>query len=192
MTIVHRPGKENQNADALSRNALPNDAANPACDLSDEHAMIYSISIIEINQEWFQRIKTGYEGNVSVSTMLQALISDNEQAKLAAEQHLSGRELKDFRLGLFFELDGLLYKRVAPLSSVIVIADKESIVQILKACHDSITSGHWSYDRTLDRVRKYAYFFNKGSWSSAAHRHSAPTLGDDPHGLRLRAPEGRC
>lgn len=132
MTIIHRPGKDNQNADALSRNALPNDKENPACDLSDESPTIYAISLVELSDEWFRRIKEAYAKDTNVSRMIRALQLETEESQKAAETELPRKELKDFRLGLFFLMDGLLYKKVGPLSSVLVLADKQSKQEVLK------------------------------------------------------------
>lgn len=157
MTVVHRPGTENRNADALSRNALPNDSSNPASDLEEDTPIIYSIAIVEMGDEWFTQIQTGLAEDIQLSRIATAIAKMTPEAKAAAEVGLPADVLKDFQSGKFFLLDGTLYRREG-LSSALVLGDVNSKQAMLRASHDAITAGHFGYDRTLATVRTYAWW----------------------------------
>lgn len=142
MTVIHRPGKDNKNVDGLSRSALPNDKTNPASDLTEDVPIVYAISIVEMNDEWSNKIKRAYQDDEVLTKIITALQSGTDSDKEEAEAELSDKETGDLRKGLFFKMDNLLYKRIGPLSSVLVLPDKDSKQQILAACHDAITAGH--------------------------------------------------
>ena len=55
--------------------------------------------------------------------------------------------------------DGILYIREKH-QNVMIICDKETINIILKECHDSFVSGHFSEDRTVERVKTVAWWPN--------------------------------
>ena len=59
MTITHRPGKLHNNADDLSRTALPNNPENPAWEPEEEEKEIPIMGIIlgDLSEEFFSDIR---------------------------------------------------------------------------------------------------------------------------------------
>ena len=39
-----------------------------------------------------------------------------------------------------------------------VVIDKDIMTDILKMCHDDVTAGHFSTDRTIERLKNMAWF----------------------------------
>lgn len=159
MTIVHRPGVENKNADGLSRCALPNDSSNPAADLTDEVALVYAISMVEMNDEWFKQIRAGYEEDENLSRVLTAVKANTPDALQAARVDQPRQILQELEQGRFFSLDDILYRKDG-LTSVIVVADIASKQSLLHACHDAVTAGHFGVERTLQRLKTYVWWPN--------------------------------
>ena len=157
MTVVHRAGKENTNADGLSRCALPNDASNPAADLSDDMPVIYAVAIVDMSDEWLRSVSAGMTQDTKLARIQQALRKQTPEAKKAAEVDLSADMLKDFQSGRFFLLDDVLYRRQG-LTSELVLGDTANKQTMLKACHDAITSGHFGFDKTYEKVKQFAWW----------------------------------
>jgi len=174
MTLVHRAGKQNQIADALSRAALPNDTANPAADLTDEiekvsdndlsdnYLPISSIMLLSIHNELFEFIKDSYSKDPIFSIVYNCL-TNNIDTPSVAIANLPAAIRKDFDAGRYFLLDKLLYRK-SGLASSLVVTDKGIQTQILESCHDELSSGHLALDRTLESVKRIAWW---------------PTLSDD-------------
>lgn len=66
---------------------------------------------------------------------------------------------KSFSDQRFSVLDGFLYHRTKH-TSVVVSVDRDSIAMILHKCHDTLTSGHFPTDRTVERVKVTAWWPN--------------------------------
>ena len=111
-----------------------------------------------MNDEWFTRIQDGYQQDQRLSRIITALRLETPEAEAAARTHLSTDMLDDLSNGRFFMLDNLLYRRENPSTSVVVLGDTDTKREVLTACHDDIVSGHFSTERTLDRIRKYAWW----------------------------------
>ncbi|GAA5947769.1 hypothetical protein JCM1841_003419, partial [Sporobolomyces salmonicolor] len=111
MTIRHRPGKANGSADGLSRCPLPNNATNPAADLSDDVAIrVQALSFAMLDDEFFATIRRSYEADRDFSRILRALKEPDKDFT----QLLSGLDpvvKRDFTAGRFLLLDDLLYRR---------------------------------------------------------------------------------
>ena len=75
MTISHRPGKLYNNADALSRIALPNTPDNQAWEEEDNNRDIpvMGISLCELSDESFKQMEATYEANLNTDKLLQIL-----------------------------------------------------------------------------------------------------------------------
>ena len=120
--------------------------------------MIYAVSIIEMHDEWFKAVQKGYSEDQRIARIVRALEVQSPEAHTAAEANLPHTARKALGNGHFLLLDKILYYRTGPMSSVVVLGDKASKREMLHACHDAITSGHWGYDKTLETIRRYAYW----------------------------------
>ncbi|MBW0507983.1 hypothetical protein O181_047698 [Austropuccinia psidii MF-1] len=65
---------------------------------------------------------------------------------------LDGIWKKAYDEGRFHLLDGILYHRTKH-TCVMDLTDRTLINTILHECHDSVTAGHLSEDRTLEKVK---------------------------------------
>ena len=81
MTITHREGKQHANADGLSRNALENNAENPASDLREDVMQIFGLHIVDISEEFFQTIWTGYKEDRNISKVMQIMQNRSADTK---------------------------------------------------------------------------------------------------------------
>jgi transposase InsO family protein len=179
MTIIHRAGKANVIADALSRAPLPNDVSNPAADLDDalppqvlaldihdftsalSYAPLYlptihALSIASLNNELISVIQQGYEDDPDFFRVVEALRAPSFSLSEVAGG-LPKPLARDFTNGRFFIMDLLLYRRKG-ISSTLVIADKPTRTMILSSCHDDLVSGHLTPEKTIEFVRQVAWW----------------------------------
>ncbi|KAI7947435.1 hypothetical protein MJO28_009343 [Puccinia striiformis f. sp. tritici] len=159
MTIQHRDGNIHKNADGLSRWSLPNDPSNPAYDPEDKEDdskfPIMGIHVSTFKTEFFELVKEGYSGDKNSVILTQLLAKENKDNELS--NALQGTWKTSYLEGRFSLFDGLLYHREKH-NSVLVVVDKDSINTILHECHDSVYSGHFSEDRTLEKVSDTAWW----------------------------------
>ena len=180
MTIVHREGNIHKNADGLSRWSLTNNPDNPAWDgetaakimsitpLSDEEnnfacfligedTQILGLHFSEMEEEFWDEVRNSYQLDKNLSTIINLL-----QSKFKEEQLINSLEepwLSSFKENRFALYDGLLYHRTKH-TSVVTICNKQHINLFLKECHDNPTAGHFSFDRTIERVKTTAWWPN--------------------------------
>ena len=86
MTITHRPGKFHNNADGLSRMALPNDSSNPAWEPEEEQKEIpvMGISLAELSEEFFEEIKVSYERDPNTTKLVSILSQERTDVSLSS------------------------------------------------------------------------------------------------------------
>ncbi len=84
MTIIHRPGKMHNNADALSRMASPNKPINPAWDPEeiDKEIPVMGISLIDLHEEFFEEIKDSYTKETNLSKLSTILSQEGTSLEL--------------------------------------------------------------------------------------------------------------
>ncbi|KAG0139774.1 hypothetical protein CROQUDRAFT_54248 [Cronartium quercuum f. sp. fusiforme G11] len=111
MTIMHRSGKLHNNADALSRMALPNDPSNPAWEEEDEERdmPVMGISSCDLSDEFFGGIEASYEANLNTVKLQKNLLSDKRDMSL--ETTLDPDWKEPFEAGKFSTISGILYHR---------------------------------------------------------------------------------
>ncbi|KAI7959261.1 hypothetical protein MJO28_003052 [Puccinia striiformis f. sp. tritici] len=166
MTIVHKSGSKHQNADGLSRWALPNTPDNPAYVSEDEDIFpILGIHACDLDSAFYEVVKQSYSSNCELNTLINILTTNNNNPELIAS--LPKELAQHYQLGKFSLLDGLLYFRHTH-SSVIVLNDKKHILSILSECHDGITSAHLSEERTLEKVKQTAWWID---WKKQVHQY---------------------
>ena len=93
MTITHRPGKLHNNADGLSRMALPNDSNNPAWEPDDieKEIPVMGITIGDLSEEFFQDIASSYEGNTNTIKLIKILTQEKPDLALITTLEEPGR-----------------------------------------------------------------------------------------------------
>jgi hypothetical protein len=157
MTIRHKAGKRHTNVDALSRFPLPNDDTNPAADTGEEeYPSLRVLSVVDLDQEFYDRIKRGYEKNDDAK-LLRSILSSATPEMEALVPSLSGEFQRALALGKFFLFDELLYHKEG-MTTALFVADKETQISILESCHDEISSAHFSFEKTLEKVKIVAWW----------------------------------
>ncbi|MBW0570488.1 hypothetical protein O181_110203 [Austropuccinia psidii MF-1] len=156
MTIVHKSGNIHKNADGLSRWALANTPENPAWVPQEEHH-IEGICVTDIGTEFFNQVKESYKIDRNYHILSQLLMKDCKDPSLSSK--LDEIWKKAYDEGRFHLLDGILYHRTKH-TCVIALTDRTLINTILHECHDSVSHGHLSEDRTLERVKACSWWPN--------------------------------
>ncbi|KAI7951607.1 hypothetical protein MJO28_007291 [Puccinia striiformis f. sp. tritici] len=164
MTIIHKSGAKHKNADGLSRWALPNTPDNPAFDPEDEEIFpILGIHACDLDAAFYDLVRQSYSNNCDLNTLISILQTDKHSPELVAS--LPKDLSKYYQLGKFSLFDGLLYFRHLH-SSVIVLNHKSHILSILNECHDNISSGHLSEERTVEKIKQTAWWID---WKNQVH-----------------------
>ncbi|MBW0561839.1 hypothetical protein O181_101554 [Austropuccinia psidii MF-1] len=152
MTIVHKAGNINKNADDLSRWALPNTPDNHDCvPTSAKHQIpIEGINITDVGTEFFEEVGENYKKKKNCHILTSLLDKDCKDASLANSLEVIWKtSYENGRLHLF---DGILYHR-SKHTCVMVLCSRMLINTILLEFHFKIYSGHLSDDRTMERIK---------------------------------------
>lgn len=157
MTIRHRAGKSNGAADGLSRCPLPNDESNPASDLSTEPELrVQALSFAMLDDSFFDAIRDSYSLDKDFSKIHRAL-REYEKDHSAPLASLPLKLKTDFEAGRFLLLDELIYRRKGSRTSLVLL-DKDVRTSALSACHDEVTSGHFSLEKTYARLQPLVWW----------------------------------
>ncbi|MBW0562235.1 hypothetical protein O181_101950 [Austropuccinia psidii MF-1] len=156
MTIVHKSGNIHKNADGLSRYALANTPENPAWVPKEEH-LIEGICVTDIGTEFFNQVKESYNIDTNYHVLSQPLIKDCKGPSISSK--LDEIWKTEYDVGRFHLLDGILYHRTKH-TCVGASTDRTLVSTILHECHDSVSAGHLSEDRTLERVKTCSWWPN--------------------------------
>ncbi|MBW0503026.1 hypothetical protein O181_042741 [Austropuccinia psidii MF-1] len=157
MTTVHNSGYIQNNSDGFSRGALPNTSDNAAyVPTSAEHQIpIEGIKITDVGTELFGEGRESYKQDNNCHILTALLDKDCKDASLA--NSLDGIWKTFYDNGRFHLFDGILYHRTKH-TCVMVLYIRILINKILLKCHDNIYSGHFSEDRTMERIKKCAWW----------------------------------
>ena len=157
MTITHRPGKFHNNADGLSRMALPNNPDNPSWDPEEmeKEIPVMGITIGDLSEEFFQDIASSYEGNSNTIKLVEILSQEKPDLSLITTLDEPWKNL--YQEGKFSLLSGLLYFREKH-TAVVLIEGEHHKQQLLEVCHDDCLSGDLPEDRTLERMSNTAWW----------------------------------
>ncbi|MBW0590391.1 hypothetical protein O181_130106 [Austropuccinia psidii MF-1] len=157
MTIVHKAGKIHKNADGLSRWALDNTPENPAyVPLEAEPQIpIEGINITDIGIEFFEEVRESYKQDKNCHILTSLLDKDCKDTSLV--NPLDEFRKNSYSEGRFHFFYGITYHRTKH-SCVMTLCSRLLINTILHEFHDSIYYGHLSEDRTLEKVKKCAWW----------------------------------
>jgi hypothetical protein len=166
MTIIHKEGAKHKNADGLSRWALPNTPDNPAYDPEDDKIFpILGIHVCDLDEALYELVRQSYNDDCEMLKLVNILSNDNSPPELIAS--LPDTLSKHYKEGKFTLLDGLLYFRNRHYS-ILVLTDKTQIKNVLHECHDMVSAGHLSEERTVERVKQTAWWIN---WKNQVHQY---------------------
>ncbi|MBW0524016.1 hypothetical protein O181_063731 [Austropuccinia psidii MF-1] len=157
MTIVNKAGNIHNNADGLRRWELANTPDNPAyVHLEPEpHISIEGINITYIGTEFFEEVRESYKQDKNCH-MLTSLL-DKERKDRSLVNSLDEAWKNSYYEGRAHLFHGIIYHRTKH-SCVMTLCSEFLINTILHECHDSICSGHLSEDRTLEKLKNFAWW----------------------------------
>ncbi|MBW0496939.1 hypothetical protein O181_036654 [Austropuccinia psidii MF-1] len=143
ITIVHKAGSIQKNADVLSRWALPNTPDNPAYVPGNEEPQIpiEGINITDVGTEFFEKVRDSYKQEKNLHILTSLLDKDCKDEDLANSLYDIWRSSYDN--GRFHLLDGILYNRSKQMC-VMVLCSRMLNNTILLECHDDIYSRNLS------------------------------------------------
>ncbi|MBW0544289.1 hypothetical protein O181_084004 [Austropuccinia psidii MF-1] len=156
MTIFHKYGNIIKNSDGLSRWALENTPKSPEWVPQEEHH-IEGICVTDIGTEFFNQAKESYKMDKKFHILCQLLMKYCNDPSLSPQLVKAWKKAYDG--GSFHLLDGILYHRTKHTCAM-ALTKRTLMNTMLHECHDCVTSGHLSEDRTLERVRTCSWWPN--------------------------------
>ncbi|MBW0485739.1 hypothetical protein O181_025454 [Austropuccinia psidii MF-1] len=169
MTIVHKDGNINKNADGLSRWPLPNHIDNPAYvpEEGSSQILIEGISVTDLNATFFEEVRNSYTQYKNCSILFQLLNKDCKDTPLI--HALDEVWNKSYDEGRFYLLDGIIYHR-SKHTCVMTVVDRSLINLLQNKCHDSPFSGHLSEDRTRKKSKDLHMVANVAEYCKTCDR----------------------
>ncbi|MBW0544035.1 hypothetical protein O181_083750 [Austropuccinia psidii MF-1] len=152
MSIAHKDGRINKNADGLSIFPLPKNIDNPAYFPEEDSPQISieGISVKDLNTTFFEEVRNSYTQDRNCSILFQSLTKDCQDNSLI--HALDEIWKKSYDEGRFNLLDGIIY-HITEHTCVMAVVDRSLINLVLQECHDSPFSGHLSEDRTREKLK---------------------------------------
>ncbi|MBW0510695.1 hypothetical protein O181_050410 [Austropuccinia psidii MF-1] len=152
MTIVHKDGNIQKNADGLSRWPLPNNIYNPAYvpEEASPHIPIEGISVTDLNTTFFEEVRRSYTQDRNCSIVCQLLTKHCKDNSLI--HSLDKIWQKPYDEGRFHLLDGINFHRTKH-KCVMIVVERSLINVVLKECHDSPLSGHLPEDSRREKIK---------------------------------------
>ncbi|MBW0589269.1 hypothetical protein O181_128984 [Austropuccinia psidii MF-1] len=131
MTIVHKDGNINKNADEISRWPLPNDIDNPAYvpEEASPQIPIGGISVTDLDTTFFEQVRNSYTKDNNCSILCQLLSKECEDNSLIHALDALWKKSSDE--GIFPLLDGIIYHRTKQ-ACVMTVVDRSLINLVLK------------------------------------------------------------
>jgi hypothetical protein len=161
-----KSSEEIEAAMALAEIALMFPDVNDDIDISwiaivdlEDSLPVATISLTNIAVDLHKEIHDAYKANPQYSTLLNAL--EKKDISLLSKE-LPQIIRKRAAEGRFFILEGLIYLRNG-LTSCVLVIDHPTQTMLLDLAHDTPLSGHFSADRTWERLRGLVFwpFFRK-------------------------------
>ncbi|MBW0567492.1 hypothetical protein O181_107207 [Austropuccinia psidii MF-1] len=156
MTIVHKSGNINKNENGLSRWALENTPENIAWGPQEEHH-IEGRCVTDIGTEFFNQVKESYKMERNCHIVCRLFMKDCKDPSLLSK--VDEKWKKAYDEGIFHLLDGILYHRTKH-TCVMGLTDRTLIKTIVHEFNYSVSAGHLSEDRTLERVKACSWWPN--------------------------------
>ena len=159
--IVHRPGRENSNADALSRSPLPTTVVNHP-HLPDEEIVI-GVRPTLIETEWsLEEICQAQHDDPVVSTVLQVKLNRPAEQE-APSDWTDDSELRRYRqVWKKLEIiDGVLHRRVSTSGrkdGLVLVVPRKMRADLLRLSHNDPSSGHMGINRCVERLQPWYYW----------------------------------
>ncbi|MBW0524671.1 hypothetical protein O181_064386 [Austropuccinia psidii MF-1] len=157
MALVHKAGNIHKNADELSRWAVANTPDSPAyVPLEAEPRIpIEGINRTDIGTEFFEEVRESYKQDKNFHILTSLLDKDCKDTFLV--NALDKVWKNSYSEGGFHFFDWIICHRTNH-SCVMTLCSRLLINTILPEFHDSIYFGHPSEDRTLEKVKKCAWW----------------------------------
>ncbi|MBW0491755.1 hypothetical protein O181_031470 [Austropuccinia psidii MF-1] len=156
MTIVHKAGNIHKNAGGLSRWELANTPDNPAYVPTDSEPQITieGINITDGGTEFFEEVRESCMLDNNFHFLTSLLDKDCKDAALANSlDDIWKTSYDNGRFHLFCVILNHSFKHTC----VMVLCSRMLINTILLECHDNISSGHLSEERTMERIKTCAW-----------------------------------
>jgi hypothetical protein len=122
--------------------------------LDDRYSSVGTIMTSSLADSTHTAIRAGYSGDGAFAPVVEALKKD-DTSLLHADTPAEIRLM--LQKGFFRIIEGLIY-RVKGLRSAVVVIDHPTQVSLLDACHDEPLAGHFSADRTFERLCALAWW----------------------------------
>ena len=145
LTIQHKPGKKNQNADALSRNPVDATVGALAAIEGEEELPAETISL-DMNT-----IQSLQQADQFLSPMLEYL----KDGKLPLDDKKARRIVLESQY--YSLLDNILHHE-SPTHTCVVIP-KGLQKELIEEAHGGLFAGHFSERKVYDRLRRYAWWY---------------------------------
>ncbi|MBW0550648.1 hypothetical protein O181_090363 [Austropuccinia psidii MF-1] len=157
MTIVHKAGNIHKNADGLSIWALPNTPDHPAYvpTGAEPQIPIEGINITDVETEFFEEVRDSYKLDTNGHILTSLPDKDCKDAALA--NSLDDIWKTSYDNGRFHLVDGILHHK-SKHTCVMVLCSRMLINKILLEFHDNVYYGHLSEYRTMERIKKCAWW----------------------------------
>ncbi|MBW0492175.1 hypothetical protein O181_031890 [Austropuccinia psidii MF-1] len=152
MTIAHKSGNIHEDADGLRRWAIENTPENPAWVPQEEHH-IEGICVTDSGTEFFNQAKQSYNMDRNCHILFRILMKDFKDPSLSSKLDEAWNKAYDEER--FHLLDGILYHRTKH-TCLMALTDRTLIKTILHECHDSVSFGNLSEEKTLERVKNFS------------------------------------
>ncbi|MBW0553673.1 hypothetical protein O181_093388 [Austropuccinia psidii MF-1] len=152
MTIAHKDGNIDKNADGLRRWPLTINIDNPAYVPEEAFPQIpiEGISVTDLNTTFFEEVRNSYTQDTNCSILCQLL--DKECKENSLMHALDEIWKKSSYEGRFHLLNGIIYHRTKH-TCVMTVVERSLINLVLKQCHYSPFSGHLFEDRTREEIK---------------------------------------
>ena len=157
--IEHCPGRENSNADALSRSPTPTTAPHLP-NIPDEDVVI-GVRSTEVQSTWSpEKISQAQHDDPVISIVLQTRLNTTEREE-PPRDWTDNRELRGYRQ-VWKQLevvDGVLHRRVAASGrKVVLVVPRQMRADLLRLSHNDPSSGHMGINCCLERLHPWYYW----------------------------------